>query len=74
MADPDGVVQAAEQVAGVLESHGVGTVVIGAVALAAHGYVRFTEDLDLGVSTDAGTLRHIAESLRTAGRSASSRS
>jgi hypothetical protein len=67
MADPDGVVQAAEQVAGVLESHGVGTVVIGAVALAAHGYVRFTEDLDLGVSTDAGTLRHIAESLRTAG-------
>jgi hypothetical protein len=67
MVDPDGVIQTAEQVAGILESRGVDAVVIGAVALAAHGYVRFTEDLDLGVSTDLGTLRQIAESLRTAG-------
>jgi hypothetical protein len=33
----------------------------------AHGYVRFTEDLDLGVNTDLGTLRQAADALRTAG-------
>jgi len=42
-------------------------VVIGDVALAAHGYVRFTEDLDLGVNTDLGTLARVADALRTAG-------
>jgi hypothetical protein len=67
MTDPDEVIGAAEQVTGVLESRGVGAVVIGAVALAAHGYVRFTEDLDLGVNTDLGTLNRVAEALRTAG-------
>lgn len=41
--------------------------VIGAAALAAHGYVRFTEDLDLGVNTDLGTLEKIADELRMAG-------
>jgi hypothetical protein len=59
MSDPEQVIRAAEKVAGILESRGVGAVVIGAVALAAHGYVRFTEDLDLGVNTDLGTLRQI---------------
>lgn len=67
MSDPEEVIQAAEEVAGVLESHGVGAVVIGAVALAAHGYVRFTEDLDLGVSADLGTLGQTAAALRAAG-------
>lgn len=67
MADPDEVIRAAEEIAGILESLGVGAVVIGAVALAAHGYVRFTEDLDLGVNTDLVTLKRIAEALRTAG-------
>ena len=67
MSDPEEVIRAAEEVAGVLESHGVEAVVIGAVALAAHGYVRFTEDLDLGVSTDLGTLGQTAAALRTAG-------
>lgn len=67
MANPDEVIRAAEEVAEILESRGVGAVVIGAVALAAHGYVRFTEDLDLGVNTDLGTLSRIAEALRTAG-------
>ena len=43
--------------AGTLVQRGVGAVVIGAVALAAHGYARFTEDIDLGVNTDLGTLR-----------------
>jgi hypothetical protein len=67
MTDPDEVIRAAEAVSGILESRGVGAVVIGAVALAAHGYVRFTEDLDLGVNTDLGTLGQVADSLRTAG-------
>ena len=67
MANPDEVIRAAEEVAEILESRGVGAVVIGAVALAAHGYVRFTENLDLGVNTDLGTLSRIAEALRTAG-------
>ena len=40
MANPDEVIRAAEEVAEILESRGVGAVVIGAVALAAHGYVR----------------------------------
>jgi len=67
MSDPEAVIQAAEEVAGILESRGLGAMVIGAVALAAHGYVRFTEDLDLGVNADLGTLRKAAEALRTAG-------
>jgi hypothetical protein len=67
MSDPEEVIRAAEEVAGILESRGVGAVVIGAIALAAHGYVRYTENLDLGVSTDLGTLLQIADALRTAG-------
>lgn len=67
MADPDDVIRAAEDVAGILESRGVEPVVIGAVALAAHGYVRFTEDLDLGVNTDLGTLSRVADALRAVG-------
>ena len=67
MTDPDEVIRAAEEVTGVLESRGVGALVIGAVALAAHGYVRFTEDLDLGVNTDLGTLIQVADALQTAG-------
>jgi hypothetical protein len=54
MSDPEEIIRAAEEVAGILESRGVGAIVIGAVALAAHGYVRFTEDLDLGVNTELG--------------------
>lgn len=67
MTDPDEVIRAAEEVTGILESRGVGALVIGDVALAAHGYVRFTEDLDLGVNTDLGTLNQVADALRTAG-------
>ena len=67
MTDPDEVIRAAEEVTGILESGGVGAVVIGAVDLAAHGYVRFTEDLDLGVATDLDTLRRAADALRAAG-------
>lgn len=67
MTDADGLIRAAEQIAEVLEAEGVNAIVIGAVALAAHGYVRFTEDLDLGVNTDLGTLGRVAERLRASG-------
>jgi len=67
MGGPEEIIQAAEQIAGILESRGVGSVVIGAVAMAAHGYVRFTHDLDLGVSTDLSTLRSAARELQSAG-------
>ena len=67
MTDPDEVIRAAEEVTGILESRGVGALVIGAVALAAHGYVRFTEELDLGVNSDLGTLNQVADALQTTG-------
>lgn len=67
MADPEGVIDAAEKVGVILASEGVDTVVIGAIALAAHGYVRFTEDLDLGVNTDLRTLHRAALALQAAG-------
>src|ERR1043166_3775964 len=44
-----------------LEEHGIDYAVIGAVALLAHGYPRFTEDIDL-VMTTAG-LRKFHEEL-----------
>jgi hypothetical protein len=40
MADPDGVIAAAEKVSDILAAEGVDALVIGAIALAAHGYVR----------------------------------
>lgn len=63
------VVRIAEDLArgGMLESRGVEAPVIGAVALATHGYVRFTEDLDLGVNTDLVTLPQVADGPWTAG-------
>ena len=67
MADPDGVIAAAEKVSAILAAEGVDALVIGAIALAAHGYVRFTDDLDLGVNTDLRTLHRVALALRTAG-------
>src|SRR5438045_5828308 len=35
-----------------LEEHGIDYAVIGAVALLAHGYPRFTEDIDLVMTAD----------------------
>ncbi len=44
--------QVAADVAGVLAKHGVACAVIGAIAVAVHGYVRDTEDFDLATATD----------------------
>lgn len=57
----------AERVASLLANHGAPCLVIGAVALAAHRYVRFTQDIDLGVDADLPTLRVIASILRAEG-------
>ncbi len=58
---------AAERVAEILRRHQVDAVVIGALALAAHHYVRYTRDVDLGVNADVPTLRAVLVSLRQAG-------
>jgi len=65
--DADAILHAAEDVVTLLRQHRVDAVVIGAVALAAFHYVRYTEDVDLGVNADLPTLRAVAESLRRAG-------
>lgn len=49
----------AERIAALIEAEGIGVVVIGAVALAAHRYVRFTRDVDLGVDADVQRMRHL---------------
>ena len=67
MSHPDDLLRAAEAVLAVLARHHLDAVVIGAVALAAHHYVRQTDDLDLGVNADLPTLRAVVTSLREAG-------
>lgn len=67
MNDPEAILRAAEDVIGILKGHRLDAVVIGAVALAAHHYVRQTEDLDLGVNADLPTMRALTVSLRQAG-------
>ena len=57
----------AERIAALLEAEGIGVVVIGAVALAAHRYVRFTRDVDLGVNADLQRMRHLQETLLSRG-------
>jgi hypothetical protein len=64
---PETLLDAAESVLAVLREFQTDAVVIGAVALAAHHYVRFTEDLDLAVNAERPTFRDIAEGLRAKG-------
>ena len=67
MEDAFPILQAAEDILRRLHEHQVDALVIGAVALAAHRYVRQTEDLDLGVNANVQKLRQLTASLRTAG-------
>lgn len=67
MEDADAILRAAEEILDCLRAHQLDAVVIGAVALAAHRYVRQTEDLDLGVNANVQKLRELTDSLRTAG-------
>ncbi len=57
---------AAERTARILAAAGVPVALIGAGALAVHGYARATEDLDLAVATDPfSTLRTLRATLAT---------
>lgn len=58
---------AAEKIAAILARAGVDSALIGAVALAAHGYARSTEDLDFATGVDPHQLDDIAGSLRREG-------
>ncbi|MDF3129566.1 hypothetical protein P0Y35_10210 [Kiritimatiellaeota bacterium B1221] len=58
----------AEHVAQTIKGkHHIETVVIGAVALASHNYVRYTQDIDLGTTADFQTLRAIKDTLEFSG-------
>lgn len=57
----------AERIAAILTDEGVPPVVIGAVALAAHHYVRSTRDVDFGVDADLKQMRELLQLLRTRG-------
>ena len=46
-----------------LHGHGVEFVVIGGVAVGAHGFIRGTEDLDIVPNPDADNLKRLAEAL-----------
>ena len=67
MSDPEDLLRTAETVLAILARHQVDALVIGAVALAAHHYVRQTDDLDLGVTASLPKLRAVTLALREAG-------
>ncbi|HEY1833663.1 MAG TPA: hypothetical protein VGG08_04440 [Solirubrobacteraceae bacterium] len=54
----------AEGIFAVLEQHGVEYVVVGGVAVQAHGHVRMTNDLDLIPAPTHPNLEHLAAALR----------
>jgi len=59
--------KSAEDIVDILANHQIDALVIGAVALAAHHYVRQTEDIDLGINASIASLRSVVESLNAAG-------
>ena len=61
---PETNLHVAERIAVLLAEEGLQALVIGAVALAAHRYVRFTEDIDLGVNADLIQMEDLTEKLR----------
>lgn len=67
MSESDAILHTAETIVGILKQHRIDAVVIGAVALAAHHYVRQTDDVDLGVNADLPTLRSVLKAIRHEG-------
>ena len=57
----------AERVRATLERHGVSPVLIGAMALAQHRYVRATVDVDLAANATLGLFRAVRDELAIAG-------
>lgn len=74
MSAPADILDAAEVVADVLAQRSIDAVVIGAVAMAAHHYVRHTEDLDLGVVATEREMRQLTDDLARHGFEAEFRS
>jgi hypothetical protein len=54
----------AERIFTTLDTHGVEYVVVGGIALQAHGHVRMTNDVDLIPSPTRENLEHLAAALR----------
>lgn len=68
MLDPDKTLLVAAQVAAEAQRLGINTALIGAAALAVHGYARGTEDIDLASSIPPrGPLDELARNLRATG-------
>ena len=67
MEEADSILSAAEDILRRLREHDLDALVIGAVALAAHRYVRQTEDLDLATNANPRKLRELMDSLKAAG-------
>lgn len=68
MAQPDGgPVLQAEALLATLDEHGVAFVIIGGFALAAHGVVRGTKDIDIVPDPRADNLERLAGALRSIG-------
>jgi len=57
----------ANEVADTLAARGAKSAVIGAIAVAIHGYPRSTQDVDLATTTDLAILREVASELQTRG-------
>jgi len=55
----------AGEVSTLLEERGTRSLVIGAIALAAHGYVRGTEDVDLAIAVDPKELEALGAALQS---------
>ncbi|MEM6885354.1 MAG: hypothetical protein AAF571_09995 [Verrucomicrobiota bacterium] len=70
MNEPSDAIRMAEDIANLLKAHQTDTIVIGAVALAAHHYARFTEDIDLAVLSNLKEMYHIQNALQKAGYAA----
>lgn len=67
MPDSSNLLAQAEDVAKILLEFHLDALVIGGVALAAHQYIRFTDDIDMGVNADLSTLGKVGEALARAG-------
>jgi hypothetical protein len=63
----DLTLQLAKEVVDCCAEHGIKTAIIGAVAVAVHGYPRSTHDLDLAAAADLRALRAAARDLEAKG-------
>lgn len=61
------LLEVAEKISIVMETMGLTPLVIGAVALAAHHYIRFTRDLDFAVDTNFSQLQKLKHKLESKG-------